>query len=277
MSSDQRLERALTDLGAHLEYPQTPPLAETVAARLAEAKPKAEPKARAGQRLALPRPGRAWSRRRLVVVAVALLLVTAALLASPAVARRLGLRGVSIQLGGPTPSAPSVTATSRPPDAGRAGLGLGERVTLEQARQRVGFRILLPAMPELGPPDEVYVSGDIPDGRVDLVWLARPGLPASPHTGVGLLITQFRGQIEVKKVLDNPQAQVERLVVGGRAGYWIGGPAHGLFFYDRNGRPMESTFRDAGPTLVWESSDATVRLEGPTSRDDALRIANSMR
>lgn len=54
MSTDLGLERALTDLGAHLDYPPTPPLAETVLARIAGA---------AGVERAL-RPARwRWPRR----------------------------------------------------------------------------------------------------------------------------------------------------------------------------------------------------------------------
>src|ERR671923_1349609 len=109
------LERALTDLGAHLEFPATPDLAAAVAARLAEAPapaPAARPAGPRGWRPGGWRPG--WRRLALAGLA-AVLLAAAVLVASPgtreAVARRLGLRGVAVRLGG---ERPAPTVTTRP-------------------------------------------------------------------------------------------------------------------------------------------------------------------
>jgi hypothetical protein len=176
------LEGALADLAAALEFPPTPDLAAAVAARLDEA-PAGAP-ARTRRRLA---GLSGW--RRLAVAGLALVLLAAAVLvASPgtreAVARRLGLRGVEVELGGPPPP----TVTTRPGE--RLDLGLGERVTLEEARRRVGFPVLVPGAAGFRQPAAVYVNGNEPiGGRVDLVYRARPGLAASPFTDVGLLVT----------------------------------------------------------------------------------------
>ena len=147
-----------------------------------------------------------------VLVLAAMLTVTAGslaggaaavLVASPgtreAVARRLGLRGVEIRIGG---ERPAPTVTTRP--GGRLDLGLGERVTLAEARRRVTFPVLLPAAAGFQAPDAVFVDRDRPPGgRVDLVYRARPGLPPSQFTDAGLLVTQFRGRLTddfIKKV-----------------------------------------------------------------------------
>ncbi len=134
------LERALSDLGAHLDFPATPDLALAVATRLREApaaRPR-EPRVR-GWLARLPRlPG--WRRLALAGLA-AVLLAAAVLVVSPgtreAVARRLGLRGIDIRIGGERP-----TVTTRPGE--RLELGLGLRVTLEEARRRVAFPVLVP-------------------------------------------------------------------------------------------------------------------------------------
>jgi len=270
------LERALSDLGASLEFPPTPDLAAAVTARLGEA-PATAP---AGQRLRgwlgglLRLPG--W-RRLAVAGMVAAVLAATVLVASPgtrqAVARRLGLRGVEVRIGEPPPP----TASTRPSD--RLELGLGERVTLEQARRRVAFPVLVPGAGTLKRPSAVFVDQAVPEGgRVDLVYRAQPGLPASRFTDVGLLITQFRGQPTpefIKKVTG--MGLVEEVTVGGEPGYWFSGEPHFFTYRDAGGNLREEQTRLAGNTLIWQRGELTLRLEGEVSREEALRIAESMR
>jgi hypothetical protein len=269
------LDRALTDLAASLEFPPTPDLAAAVSARLDEA-PATRPRPRPR-----PRPRR-WSwpagwRRLAVAGLAAVLLAAAVLVASPgtreAVARRLGLRGIGVELGGPPP--PTVTTA---PGA-RLDLGLGERVTLEEARRRVGFPVLVPGAGGLERPDAVFVSeADPAGGRVDLVWGARPGLPASAFTDAGLLITQFQGEPTpefIKKVAG--AGLVEFVEVGGEPGYWFSGEPHFFTYRDAAGNFREEQTRLAGNTLIWQRGALTLRLEGELSKEEAIRIAESMR
>src|SRR5215211_8243031 len=108
--------------------------------------------------------------RRLAVAGLAAVLLAAAVLvASPgtweAVARRLGLRGIGVQIGGPPPP----TATTTP--GARLDLGLGPQTTLEEARRRVDFPVLVPTAPGFQRPDAVFVNPAVPaGGRVDLVY-----------------------------------------------------------------------------------------------------------
>jgi hypothetical protein len=271
------LERALADLAAALEFPPTPDLAAAVTARLGEA-PAAAP--------APPSPAvraRRWLAgltgwRRLAAAGLAVVLLAAAVLvASPgtreAVARRLGLRGIGVELGGPPP--PTVTTTP----GGRLELGLGDRVTLEEARRRVDWPVLVPAAAGLGRPDAVYVNEAVPSGgRVDLVYRARPGLPPSPFTDVGLLITEFQGQPTpefLKKV--TAMGVVEQVTVGGEPGYWFSGEPHFFTYRDAAGTLREEQTRLAGNTLIWQRGDLTLRLEGELPKEEAIRIAESMR
>ena len=221
---DEQLTRALRALGGQLDYPPTPDLATAVRARLAAGSPMR----RTSWRGWFAAPG----ARRLALALVALVALVGAVLAfSPgtrdAIAGRLGVRGITIVYATPTPSArpptlpaigtgvpatppPDATPTIRPagtpatPTAATPTstaslgerLGLGQRLTIEEARARVAFPVLLPTLPALGAADEVYLGEPPVGGQVSLVWLPRPGLPAAPETGVALLLTQFRAGLE---------------------------------------------------------------------------------
>ena len=280
--TELELERALTDLGAHLQHPPTPPLAEAVLARLAAA-PEAAPAA-AGRRpgRVVAGPLRAWLRggpawRRVAVAALALIVLAAGVVvatpgAREAVARRLGIPGVAIHLGGRTPATPTL-----PTGAGAgASLDLGRRVTVEQARGAVSFGLLVPSAAGFERPDAVYVSQDVPGGRVDLLYRPRPGLPVSPFTNAGLLITEFRAEPMIEKIAKSTTA-VEHVTVAGETGYWFAGSPHSFAYLDRQGAFREETSRLAGSTLVWTHGDLTLRLEGQLSKGEAMRIAATMR
>jgi hypothetical protein len=264
------LEAALADLGAELRFPATPDLAAAVTARLEQAPAPAPARAR---------PRRPWLAgwRRLAVAGLAVVLLAVAVLAaSPgtreAVARRLGLRGIGVELGGPPPP----TVTTKP--GARLDLGLGQRVTLEQARRRAGFPVLVPGA-ALGRPDAVFVDPAVPaGGRVDLVYRARPGLPASSFTDAGLLITEFRGQPDpefMKKVV--VVGVVKAVTVSGGPGYFFSGDPHFFSYRDASGQFREERTRLAGNTLIWQRGELTLRLEGNLSAAKAVRIAESMR
>jgi hypothetical protein len=277
------LERALADLGAHLQFPATPDLAAAVAARLEEApaapaagrrRGPAATRGPAGLARLPRRPG--W--RLAVAGLAAVVLAAAVLVASPgtreAVARRLGLRGVEIRIGG---RPPSPTVTTRPGE--RLALGVGELVTLDEARRLVAFPVLVPTAAGFQRPDAVFVdTGQPPGGRVDLVYRERPGLPASQFTAAALLITQFQGRLTadfVKKVTAG--GLVEEVTVGGRPGYWFSGEPHFYTYRDNAGGLVDERTRLAGNTLVWQAGEQTLRLEGQLPREEALRIAGSMR
>jgi hypothetical protein len=278
--TELELERALIDLGAHLEHPPTPPLAEAVVSRLTDQRASALPRHRHPSRLrrVLAATRRAWLPdqprwRRLAVAALALVVLAAGIVvatpgAREAVARRLGIPGVAVHLGGPAPP-------TLPAGAG-ANLGLGRRVTLEQARAAVSFPLLVPSAQGFQRPDATYLSQDVAGGRVDLVWRPGPGLPVSPFTNAGLLITQFRAEPLLDKIVKGTTT-VELVSIGGETGYWFGGSPHSFAFTDRGGNVREETSRLAGSALIWTHDGLTLRLEGQLSRSAALRIAGSMR
>ena len=211
-----------------------------------------------------------WPRSGLA----AILLAAAVLVASPgtreAVARRLGLRGIGVQIGGPPP--PTVTTT---PGA-RLDLGLGDRVTLEEARRRVDFPVVVPS--GLGRPDAVFVNEAVP-----------PGGGSTSSTGPG---RPARLALHRRRAADHPvPGPADRRVPqeGHRHGHGRGG--HGrrrarllvqrrapFFTYiDAAGGFREEQTRLAGNTLIWQRGDLTLRLEGDIPKEEAIRIAESMR
>src|SRR5919202_2254710 len=138
----RELERALADLGAPLDPPPPPPIAEAVVARITtpDAGRARAPRSRAW----LPRPG--WRRvavAALALVVLAVVVVVATPGAREAVARRLGLPGVAIHLGGPAPTTPTPSAPTAPAGPG-ANLDLGRRGTAGQARTGASLKVAVP-------------------------------------------------------------------------------------------------------------------------------------
>jgi hypothetical protein len=125
----------------------------------------------------------------------------------------------------------------------------------------------------------VFVSETVPMGRrVDLVWRARPGLPASAFTDAGLLITQFRGEPTPEFLKKATGAGIVEFVeVGGEPGYFFSGEPHFFTYRDAAGNLRDEQTRLAGNTLIWQRGDLTLRLEGELSKEEAIRIAESMR
>jgi hypothetical protein len=208
-----------------------------------------------------------------VVVAVVVTVFTATMAFSPgarrAVAGWLGLRGVKIEVV-PSPPIP-------PPPALGATLDLGDRVTLAQAQPQLPFEILVPSA--LGVPDELYLRTDLAVAQLNLVYRARPGLPAATTTGEGLLLGEFEASIDrplLEKKVASTGTRIEAVTVNGQPGFWIEG-AHELYLIGPDGEVVPDTVRLAGNVLLWEHGSVTLRLEADISKAEALRIARSAR
>jgi len=152
-------------------------------------------------------------------------------------------------------------------------------VSREAAGARLSFAPLHPVLSEIGEPDEVYASTDIPGGRLTLLYRPRPTLPAVGTTGAGLLITELRGAVDPNVALAKqlgPNTRLQEVAVNGQRGYWIEGQAHIVYFRDTNGVVRDETLRLAGNTLLWEQGELTLRVELAGTKEEALRIAASM-
>jgi hypothetical protein len=239
------LELALADLGRHVELPEAPDLVPRVRERLAER----------------PRVRRFARRRGLLLAFAVLVAVVAAVFAVPqtraAILEFFHLRGVTIER---VETLPTVTESSG------LGLILGERTTLDAARERARFELVRPEA--LGDPDEVYFQTNPPGGMVSLVY----GTSEKPRA----LFTEFRATVDeviFKKVASD--TAIEPVTIGGRQGYWLEG-AHFFAYFDANGDMQSEQVRLAGNTLLWERGPLTLRLEGDLTKAQALRIAHSV-
>lgn len=270
---DERLGVALADLGAHVAYPATPDLRPLVLARIA-----APRRAAWWQRLASPRYGFAPALITLALALVAVLVFSPE--ARATASDILRLRGVEI-FRGPVP-APSTTRSPgsvQTPIPTIDRLTLGEPITLDQARQRAGFSVLLPDDAALGTPDAVYVRALQAATAVSFAYRDRPGVPVSTQLGLSALVTEFAGRLEpaILGKVAGQGTRLELLTVNGGAGAWLEGQPHEVFYTSGGGRIYVDTLRLAGNTLLWEQNGIVIRLEAQVDRATALRIAAGFR
>ena len=307
--SDSELEQKLTGLGPHL-FPSTPDLATRVSQRLESESASLTPlpathfagirpvgdKRGGTEKLPSPRSegrragdeGFSW-RERLetraiartlwLLVAILLIAIAGGLVLFPearnAIADRLGLQGVQIRWVGEAP-------TPVPSPVG-APLLLGRPVSLEQAQAAADFPVRVPAAAGFDAPQEIYLLDQEQGAMVSYVYPAGPELPPSNETGVGALLTQFKGEADrdlIEKGLLNegaPDTHLEAVTVGGESGFWISGAPHTYFVvcYDA-GECRQERYRLAGNVLIWEQDGVTLRLESALPREDALEIAESV-
>ncbi|MGH2617000.1 MAG: hypothetical protein ACRDJC_17335, partial [Thermomicrobiales bacterium] len=266
------LEQALLDLGRRLTNPVTPDIASRVRANL---EAETAPTPRRAPIISFP------GRRTWLAAACLLVAILAGLALFPeartAIADRLGLRGVVIRW-------IDEEALPEPSPIGTP-LQLGRPVTLEDAQEAVDFPVLAPTAPGFATPGEVFLSGEDQNAMISFVYPAAPDLPASDETGVGALLTQFRGEPErglIEKGLAgegvDPQTHLEPVSVNGQPGFWITGAPHAVFFVCFDvGECREERSRLAGNVLLWEHDGNTLRLESALSRDAALAVAASVR
>lgn len=208
----------------------------------------------------LTRISRRRSRARWVAVAVAasLLVVTAAAVAGTPLLDWLGLRGVELRW-----------ADRLPPVQVRRPLALGEATTLEQAGGLASFRLRVPTIDDLDRPTAVYHRRSPAGDMVSFVYEAS-GRPR-------LLLSQWRSQAtEFEKVLPHG-TRVEGVLVAGSPGVWVGGRAHAVWYQAVDGSYPQEPFYLAAPTLLWRHGSVSFRLEAAVTRDEAVRIASSLR
>jgi hypothetical protein len=282
---EEEFERELRELGSHVKYPPTPDLARAVRLRLDQ-----EGAGRATRsRITWP----PFASLRWAAAAAAFLLIVAVPALSPTLRATVagwfeaGQTASSRQGAGGPGSAESGREAAQAPSAGQPaedeslaesrslgeGLGFGERITLQEARTRVGAgELLLPGMPKLGEPDEVYTGGSSRRGGVVLVYSARPGLPPLAGTGVGLVLTELPGEVESAYLADGATtgAGIEEASVAGGRGYWV---AAGPSLSSR----VDRTDDLPGSVLFWERGGLALRLEADISKQEAIRIAESVR
>ena len=268
MNKAPSLEEYLREGAAKFEYPPTPAISLAVHTRLGHNRSrKFRPVLRAGM--------------------LAIVILLAAALAVPGVRAqvleflRIGVVRIfpfpptSTIPPEPTSQAPIVqipmTATPRPiltpqpwPEHIVSMQGLAGETSLEAAREKISFPILLPKTPgDLGEPDHVFLQED--SQMVILVWLDK-----EDPSQVRLSLHEIGSRsILVKKY--EPRV-VETTQVNGHEAAWVEGPyIVELTNGEKNWRRLVE-----GKTLIWETDGITYRLESDLSLEQALRIAESL-
>jgi hypothetical protein len=249
------LERELRALARAIDYPATPDLAARLAGRLGSTRPG---------------PARLPLARALAVAAV-WLVVTAALVAAASRDVADALRNVENLTGVTIEWIPEPAPEPTPRD-----LDLGPRATLREAARDVAFRPLLPRI--LGGPDEVHVRAAPRGGELSLLYDPRSDLPPAITTGLGLLVTEFRGDLAPEYLTKvAPQATaVSRLRVGGDRAIWIAGAPHYFFYRSPGGGIAQRDLQVAQNVLLIERGRVLVRMEGAFDRATAVRLAGTL-
>ena len=256
---ERELERTLSDIGERLDRPGRE-MWPAVRARIAD-------------RQAQPW----WSRLNLsgsalapIVATVAVILVAAFLL-TPGVADALGhllsLPGVQIYQ---VPQTPTARPNASPPTFA------GQRVASAAEASRIaGFAVRTPAA--LGQPSAIYV--ETAPVRVTIVYASVKGIPVSPQAGVSAIVVEFKGTIETQIMAKaiGPGTTLDAVPLGTGVAYYLAGQPHQFFFRDPAGNLQPETLRLAGNTLLWEEGGFTYRLEAQVSREEAVRIASTLR
>jgi hypothetical protein len=235
------LELALTQIGRELDYPEAPDLTGAVRRRLAEGR----------------RPF-SW-RRPLIVALAAVVVAVGAVMAVPQARSEildwLGIGAVTVRQVEGLPAVELATGD----------LGVGEQVSLKEARERVNFPVRVPTLEGFEDP-HVYYADPLPTGQVSFVY----GSLDKPQ----LLITQVAALGALEKLV-HTATKIEMVSTDDAQGVWIEGERHVLFY---PGAEREEPFRLVGNTLILERTDGvTVRIEADISKEEALRIASSMR
>jgi hypothetical protein len=209
---------------------------------------------------------RTW-RPRLAWVAVVVVLIFVVLLipsARQAVANLLEVAGIRIEFG-ETPSLP-------PPSE----LAPGQLVDKAAADDAVDFLIQRPAV--LEPPSSVYLLQADVGTQVFLAWAASDRLPEVGDSGIGLLLAEFRADLDeqffTKIVAEG--TTVDRVLVDGTPAFWLAGAPHVFMFQTGPREHTEDGTRLTGNVLIWEADGITYRLESDLSLDESLLIAESL-
>jgi hypothetical protein len=289
--TDASLESALRSLASEIDWPVAAPAAADGTTTGPDIATRVRVRLASGER----RRSRHWwsiggrpVRRSLVLAVVALLA-----LAIVAGAVGLGLPGLRITFGEPSPSllpSPSATGAATagttpsssptptlPPVAGMR-LSLGRQVELDEVEALTGVPVRLPTDERLGPPDSVWVDPARSD-QIAYVWKAGPDLPETSEPGVGLILMRFAGRSDdefYQKVLSSG-TRLQTVTVDGHDGFWISGEMH-FFFYERpaGGGYVDDGRRWVGDALVWYDGTATHRIESALGRDATIAIAESL-
>jgi hypothetical protein len=241
------IETRLEEIARRFPYPPTPDLSQAVMRRLA-LRSAARPAARV---------------RRLAWVAAIILVLLGALISVPPVRAQIleFLQIGVVRILKSPPAVPQSTATLLPSLFDLAG-----KTSLEEARLKAHFPILLPVYPpDAGLPDAVYMQ-NLGGQSLILVWLD----PLKPRSIRFSLNALEPGSYSLDKI--QPEV-LENTLVNDSLAVWTTGP---YIVELRNGNTDVRRLIN-GHVLIWTQGSITYRLETDQSLEEAVRIAESLK
>ena len=265
---DRELERERQERGGFIDYPPTPDVARA-ARRVLDEEENSRP-----QRFRMAFPAMRW-----VAVAAAFVLVVAVPTLSPGLRATIGDWFVAENIQSAGRPAVDAGSAERQSEAGAPAAGVsksseslalrfsGERISLREARATMDGALLMPRNLGLGKPDEVYAGGT--SGKEGVVLVYREGLQPLGNTGMSLVLTEIPGNLEPAYLRGKTTvgSELETVSVDEGPGYW-----------SASGRiPSAMDPRLPGPVLLWEQGGVALRLEANVQKEQAVRIAESVR
>ncbi len=252
----------LESLARSFPYPPTPDLAAEHQRLTAQT----HPPPRLRRRLA-------WS------ASIAFLLLAGVLVVPSARAQvleflQLGVVRIFLSDSSPSPTSKPVPSMLQQPSA-TLPLAVAQKVnlddlagetSLQEARERAGYPILLPSYPpDLGHPGRVYFQ-DSPAAMTILVWMN----PEDPELIRLALFVLPPGPYVAKT---QPQI-IKETMVNQQPALWTSGD-HIVFLRSRN--QIDERRFVTGNVLIWQLGEITYRLETDLRLEEAVRIAESLR
>lgn len=255
---DDAWETTVRETARHFGYPNTPNISRQVRGRLTQRRaPTALLKAAAA-------------------VVLALLIVVATVPEVRAfVMEVIRIGAIQIFVGQP---APTPVPTARPTASVyptttdlylQSALEMPNETTLEDAVAQLKSPIHLPAYPaNIGQPDHVYVQQFKPGVLVTLVWM----VPDKPDQ-IGLTLDILSQQMIASKFIYD-DGQHQSVKVNQTSAEWIPS-AHEVLFFGNNQQISREVH---GTVLIWlvgEPNKLTYRLEGASTLEEAISMAES--
>jgi len=256
-------EQRLLSISKGLDYPRTPDIVGSVMTRL-----------RPSTRSRLISRRLAWSLAIILILCSSLMLIPPA---RAAILEFIQIGVVRIFRAEPTPLSPPnqevpstmapVTATPAPTSLPLIPIleNLAGEMTLQEARQKVSYSILLPSYPpDLGSPDRIFVQ-DADGAMAILVWIDHE----KPDQILMSLHFIPSGSWAIDKM---DPTLIQETTVNGQRAIWAIGP-YPLRLY--NGDLQYMRLID-GHVLIWTDEDITYRLETDLPLEEAIKIAESL-
>ncbi len=243
--SVERFAEIVRDSAASFEYPPTPDVAGEVRGRLSPAR-------------APRRPAMRWALVAILVLIIGLLVATAVPPVRAALLKILHIGAIQISL----LEDPQASAGMLAEQQALSITDLGEAMSLEEAGAHVTLRD--PAYPPaLGRPDAIYGQNLLyREPVISFFWRATRERP--PITLTQIEIPNFA----FKWVAGEQVLETEIL---GQPAVWIEGP----HLLDLGSGQVDQVTRVATNVLIWNAGEATYRLEGEISLEEAREIAES--